>query len=152
VARLILLDAGPLGFAAGVPGRPLPVRCALWIASLQRQGAMIIHPEIADYEVRRELLRRGATSSIDRLNDLKRALDFREITTPAMLQAAEFWALLRRGGRPTAGPDTLDADAILAGMAIAEGQPGDHVLIAMTKVLHLARFPGIDARIWDTIS
>ena len=77
--------------------------------------------------------------------------DYRPITTTAMLRAAEFWALLRRGGIPTAGDEGLDADAILAGQADSLGQPGDVVTIATTNVRHLGRFPGIDAHPWETI-
>jgi hypothetical protein len=39
------------------------------------------------------------------------------ITTDAIRRAAEFWADIRRRGRPTAHQRTLDADAILAGQA-----------------------------------
>jgi hypothetical protein len=65
--------------------------------------------------------------------------------------AAEFWASLRQAGVPTASPDALDADAILAGQAALLGQPGDTVTIATTNRAHLNRFPGIDARIWDQV-
>jgi hypothetical protein len=37
------------------------------------------------------------------------------ISTEAIVKAAEFWAFLRQSGIPTASPDALDADAILAG-------------------------------------
>jgi len=39
------------------------------------------------------------------------------ITTDAMINAAEFWAFLRQTVIPTASPDALDADPILAGQA-----------------------------------
>jgi hypothetical protein len=54
-------------------------------------------------------------------------------------------------GIPTASPDTLDADAILAGQAATAGQSGDTTTIATTKLAHLNRFPGIDARTSDQI-
>lgn len=73
------------------------------------------------------------------------------LTTDAMIRAAEFWAFLRQMGIPTASPDALDADAILAGQAALAGQPGDTVTIATTNLAHLNRFPGIDARTWDQI-
>ena len=61
-------------------------------------------------------------------------------------------APLRKLGRPTAHPHALDADAILAAQASLCGGPGDEVIVATTNVGHLARFPGIDARPWDTIT
>jgi hypothetical protein len=57
-----------------------------------------------------------------------------------MIRAAEFWALLRQMGIPTASPDALDADAILAGQAALAGQPGDAITIATTNLAHLNRF------------
>ena len=69
----------------------------------------------------------------------------------AIIKAAEFRAFLRQSAIPTASPDALDADAILAGSAALAGQPGDTVTIATTNLAHLNRFPGIDAQTWDQI-
>ena len=106
------------------------MRCLTWLKTISATGATVIIPEIAHYEVRRELLRIRAIGSI---------------------KAAEFWASLRQSGIPTASPEALDADAILAGQAALAGQPGDTVTIATTTLAHLSRFPGIDAQIWDQI-
>jgi len=46
-------------------------------------------PEIADYEVRRELLRADKLHGIDRLN-LVKTTAYLPITTAVMLKAAEF--------------------------------------------------------------
>ena len=73
------------------------------------------------------------------------------LTTNAIIKSAEFWAFLRPSGIPTASPDALDADALLAGQAAVAGHPGDAVTIATTSLAHLSRFPGIDAQIWDHI-
>ena len=69
-----------------------------------------------------------------------------------MRKAAEFWADLRRRGLPTAADESLDADAILAAQAALIGGPGDTVTVATSNPVHLARFPGIDARDWPSIS
>ncbi|HZW34693.1 MAG TPA: hypothetical protein VFF52_28465 [Isosphaeraceae bacterium] len=117
-------------------------------------GATVVIPEIAHYEVRRELLRIRAVGSLRRLDDAldpSSGLRHLALSTNAILMAAEFWASLRQTGIPTASPDALDADAILAGQAALAGQPGDTVTIATTNLAHLNRFPGIDARIWDQI-
>ena len=66
-----------------------------------------------------------------------------EVNSGAWLRAAEFWALVRRAGRPTADPHAdLDGDAILAAVAATIVGDGDAATIATTNVSHLARFPG----------
>jgi hypothetical protein len=84
VARLVLLDSGPLGLACGSPGRPQANQCDLWLKALSSAGAGVIIPEIADYEVRRELIRGGLTPSLRRLDRLRVAFGYAAITTAAM--------------------------------------------------------------------
>ena len=154
MARLILLDSGPLGLIVRAPSKPQVVRCVTWLNAVMATGATVIIPEIAHYEVRRELLRIRAVGSLRRLDyALDPSSGFRHLTlsTDAMIMAAEFWAFLRQSGIPTASLDALDADAILAGQAALAGQPGDTVTIATTNLAHLNRFPGIDAQTWDQI-
>lgn len=106
-------------------------------------------PEIADHEVRRELLRAGKSRGIQQLDELKRVLEYAPLTTEAMLLAAQFWADARRQGRPTADPHALDADVILAAQATLIAAPGDEVVVATTNPAHLGHF--VDARIWQDI-
>jgi hypothetical protein len=113
---------------------------------------MIVVPEIADYEVRRELIRARIASGVSRLDRLKTRLFYLPISTSAMLKAATFWAVVRQQGIPTASPDALDADCILAGMAATAFGPSDTVTVATNNAIHLARFPGIDARNWLSIN
>jgi hypothetical protein len=154
MARLIMLDSGPLGLIVRAPNKPQVVRCITWLNAISATGTTILIPEIAHYEVHRELFRIRAVGGLRRLDH---ALDpgsgFRHLTlsTDAIIKAAEFWALLRQSGIPTASPDAIDADAILAGQAAFAGQPGDTVTIATTNLAHLSRFPGIDAQTWDQI-
>ena len=118
---------------------------------LEAAGDLIVIPAIADYEVRRELIRLGASTRLRNLNELRLRFDSLDITSEALERAAEFWALLRRTGLPTAGDEALDGDAILAGRAAKMGQPEDSVLIATTNVRHLTRFPNVDAQPWESI-
>ncbi len=101
-------------------------------------------PEIADYEVRRELLRANKLVGIRRLNELKATLIYLPITTLVMLKASELWAEARRAGRPTADPKALDGDVILAAQAILVASEGNEVIIATTNFSHLSKFT--DAR------
>jgi predicted nucleic acid-binding protein len=145
MAEVVLLDAGPLGMV----GHPRPAKDIMaWLARLLAGGVRVLVPEIADYEVRRELLRAGLTKSVRRLDQLKSVLGFLPISSDAMLKAAEFWADARRRGRPTAHDRTLDADAILAGQAASLS--GGDVVVATANPRHLARF--VAAHRWQEIS
>jgi hypothetical protein len=152
VARIILLDSGPLGLAAHRPSITEVQHCLAWLARLESSGAMVVVPEVADYEVRRELIRARIASGVGRLNQLKTRFFYLPISTSAMLQAATFWATVRQQGLPTASPDSLDADCVLAGMAASAFGPTHSVTVATNNAVHLARFPGIDAQDWHSIN
>jgi predicted nucleic acid-binding protein len=140
----VLLDAGPLGM---VSHPRMSSDVAAWLALLVSGGVEVLIPEIADYEVRRELIRAGRTKGIDRLNQLKTTLGFVPITSIAMLRAAEFWAEARRRGRPTASDESLDADVILAAQAATI--TGKDVVIASTNPRHISRFT--NAEHWQDV-
>src|SRR5208283_3393922 len=112
----------------------------------------VVVPEIADYEVRRELIRARKTTGLARLDRLEAGLTYDPITTAAMRRAAEFWALVRQAGLPTAAPLALDADCILAAQASLLGGPEDIVTIATANVRHLNRIPNLDVRFWESIT
>src|SRR3712207_1956012 len=61
MSRIVVLDAGPLGLASQPRGLPRADDCRDWIRDLDAAGVRVVAPEVADYEVRRELLRVGAT-------------------------------------------------------------------------------------------
>ncbi|MCC5647713.1 nuclease [Nostoc sp. CHAB 5824] len=86
--------------------------------TLVSSGSRVIIPEIADYEVRRELLRANQVKGIARLYELSQLLEYLPITTIAMRQAALFWAQARQQGQPTAGDKTIDGDIILVAQAV----------------------------------
>jgi hypothetical protein len=152
MARPVLLDSGPLGLACSRPGVPLVDQCRAWLTTLEIAGVDVLVPSVCDFEVRRELVRLRASTKIRNLDALRNRFDYLDVSQAAWDRAAGFWALVRQGGLPTAGNAELDVDAILAGMANTIGQPGDQVTIATTNVRHFLRFPGIDARTWQTIT
>ena len=128
MARLFLLDSGPFGLIVRAPSKPQVVRCLTWLKAISAAGATVIIPEIAHYEVRRELIRIRAVGSLRRLDhalDPSSGLRHLTLTTDAMIRAAEFWAFLRQMGIPTASPDALDADAIERVRDEARPQPRD---------------------------
>ncbi len=57
--EIVLLDASPLGMISNPSATSANLECYNWIESLLMSGYRVIVPEIADYEVRRELLRGG---------------------------------------------------------------------------------------------
>ena len=58
--------------------------------SLALKEIQVKIPEIADFEVRRELLRADKFKGIERLNDLQKYLDYVPLTTQTMLKARNF--------------------------------------------------------------
>jgi predicted nucleic acid-binding protein len=150
MSRIIFLDSGPLGMVTNPKISSVEIQeCKLWLSSLLSSGEIVMLPEIADYEVRRELIRANKQAGIKRLDQLKLTLPYRPITTAAMLLAAQLWADARKAGRPTAEPNALDGDVILAAMAILLENQGNEVVIATTNVGHLSLF--VDAREWRLI-
>jgi predicted nucleic acid-binding protein len=145
-----MLDTGPLGMVTNPKtSSAICQECKLWLDDLPLKGYEVMLPEIADYELRRELLRVGKVAGIRRLDQLKAAITYRPITTEVMLKAAELWAEARKRGRPTADPKELDGDVILAAQAALVADEGNEVIIATTNVGHLSQF--IDAREWRFI-
>ncbi len=149
MSRVIILDSGPLGMVTNPKAKPPYLECQLWLVSLLQRGEAVILPEIADYEIRRELIRAGKLAGIRKLDQFKIALTYRPLTTEVMLLAAQLWADARRRGKPTAEPNALDGDVILAAQAIWEANDGNEVIIATTNVGHLSQF--VDAREWRLI-
>lgn len=145
----IVLDAGPLGMVTNPRSSSENERCKDWLAAMVRRGAEVVIPEIADYEVRRELLRAQKTSGLSRLDALKSALSYVPITTPVMLKAAEFWAAARKMGRKSAADVSLDADVILAAQACLLSNDTGEAVIATTNVRHLGLFT--PAQHWEDI-
>ncbi|MBI5477531.1 MAG: nuclease [Deltaproteobacteria bacterium] len=136
MTRVVLLDSGPLSMVAH-PRRHPEIKS--WLQQLLRAGVDVRVPEIADYEVRRELLHLGAQRSIERLDVLKK-LGYVPLSTPMMLRAADLWAEARRVGQPTADAKALDGDVILAAQALVLCEQGLDVVVATTNVGHLTRF------------
>lgn len=147
MSRVVLLDTGPLGLVTNPKHSPQSLACAQWLQSLVADGIRIILPEIADYEVRRELLRANRVRSLARLDALAALVEYLPITTAAMRQAAVLWAQARQQGQPTAGDKTIDGDMILIAQATTLGT--SDVVIATTNVGHLSRF--VPAELWQHI-
>ena len=138
MSLVVALDAGPLGLVTNPKRSPQSLACAQWLQGLIATGSRIVLPEIADYEVRRELLRSRREQGLRRLDALAESVECLPLTTAAMRQAAAFWADARQRGQPTADDRALDGDVILAAqVATMESAAG---IVATTNVGHLSRY------------
>jgi predicted nucleic acid-binding protein len=145
---LVVLDSGPLGLLAN-PTQSGPARAAWeWARSTLGRGDELVVPEIADYEVRRELVRAAKGHAVERLDELCEGLTYQPITTSTMREAAALWADARNSGAATAHDLALDGDVILAAQACELAERGS-VVVATTNVKHLARY--VDARVWHDV-
>ncbi|MCL1475650.1 nuclease [Argonema antarcticum] len=147
MSQVLVLDTGPIGLITNPKLSERGIACNQWLQFHITSGSRIILPEIADYEVRRELLRANKIKGISRLDNLAKLTEYLPITTAAMRQAANLWAEARQQGRPTAGDKTIDGDMILIAQAMTLATP--NVLIATTNVRHLSSF--IAADLWQNI-
>lgn len=150
MTSIIVLDTGVLGAAVH---QNAEVRTPLlaWVSNHVAKGDGFRIPEIADYELRRELIRSNFAQSIADLNSLKVGLGFIPLDTQTMLDAAALWAVARQGGQPTAHDHALDGDVILCAQSIRlqGAHPNNTVVVATTNVGHLARF--VTADLWQNI-
>jgi hypothetical protein len=91
LADPIVLDSTPLSLLCQRSTARGVVEIRAWLAARTAAGVVVYLPEIADYEVRRELLRAAKTAGIQRLDVLIADLDYLPLDTPTMRRAAELW-------------------------------------------------------------
>jgi hypothetical protein len=125
------------------------MECKQWLVGILSGGTEVRVPEIADYELRRELIRVNSVKALARLDELGQALGYVALSTPMIRRAAEFWANARNLGLPTAPDHALDGDVILAAQVAVSASDQDPV-VATTNVKHLERF--VAARLWRDIA
>lgn len=149
MSRRVVLDTGPLGMITNPRASELNLRCRQWLDALLARDIPVYVPEIADYELRRELLRASKSAGLRRLDRTIAELRFLPITTPVMREAARLWALMRQQGQPTAADAALDGDVILAALALSAQTTDSSIVVATTNVGHLARM--VPALPWHEI-
>ena len=87
---VVLLDTGVLGLLTNSKAALAGDQCSQWLVAISLKGFEIRVPEIADYEIRRELLRIDKVKGIKRLDELASVLGYIPLTTQTMLIAAHF--------------------------------------------------------------
>lgn len=132
----VVLDTGPLG-------QLTHPKCSRQftetIKRLLTAGVTVFVPEIADYELRRNLILERLDASILRLDELEMLLSYLPLDTHVMHRAAHLWADLRKGAKPTSDNKALDGDVILAAQAERVNAP-----ILTDNVGHLSQ-------VWRTL-
>ena len=119
----IVLDETPLSLLTQRQGHLQGNVCKAWYLALEAAGCRFYVPEIADFELRRELLRvsgkTGSAGGVTRLDIFIAAEPDRylPLTTPEVRLAAALWAQARNQGKPGASPEALDGDALIAAQA-----------------------------------
>jgi hypothetical protein len=149
--RIVVLDTGPFGLVTNPKASVSNDACRRWLRALLDASVAIVIPEIADYEVRRELLRGRKLGGIARLDQIRHdpGFTYLPISTEAMRLAASLWAEARRIGRPTADPHALDCDVILAAQAKTYAPDADDLTVATTNIGHHSLF--LQAERWQDI-
>jgi toxin FitB len=137
----LLLDTGVVGQICR-PRKHQDVRN--WFAQAITEHDFLVS-EVADYELRRELIRIRAPRSIARLDELSRELRYVPVTTATWRSAANLWAWVRRTGRATASEHGLDGDELIAAQAIVEG-----AVVVTTNPRHF--LPLVKALEWGEIT
>jgi predicted nucleic acid-binding protein len=149
MTQVVLLDSGPLGLATNPKASLENAACNLWIEALLQNGKRVIVPAIADYEIRRELLRAGKSAGLKRLDNFCALLEFRPLEPAELVHAAQLWATLRQTGKATSHDHALDGDVILAAQALSLGLPDSEFIVATTNVAHLSLM--VPADLWKNI-
>ena len=147
--KVILLDAGPLGLLGNPHQSPAADACNQWVQARLQDGDVVLISEVADYEVRRELIRTSRVASVRKLDALPQRFVLLPITSPTMRRAAELWALARQLGKPSSHELSLDADVIIAAQAALLKDDGEDVIIATTNPRHFVHL--VPAANWQDI-
>ena len=94
MSKAVLLDACTLGMVSNPNDTADNLACQEWALDLHRKGVSVCIPEIADYEIRRELIRANKGAGSRNLTGLSR---FIAISLSAQTQCA---SLLNSGLMP----------------------------------------------------
>ena len=150
---IVVLDTNILGGISNPNARSSDIIAMIgWAADMRQAGHTFAVPAIAVYEIRRELLRNGATNSISALDRFAQTSTniYLPISDAALTRAAQLWAQARSMGKPTASDNALDGDVILCAQVLEAGFAAGGYIVATTNTKHLSLF--VDAAEWQNIT
>lgn len=115
----LVLDSTPLGLLVQKLGDAEGAACKTWLVRLEAFGCRFFVPEIADFALRRVLLRSGETAALARLDAFVAAEPdrFLPLATPALRLAATLWAQGPPRDKRRPPPSSLTEDCVLAAQA-----------------------------------
>ena len=149
--RAVVFDTGILSALCRTGNIPIDaLECDAWVKDLKINHWEVVLPGLADYEVRRELLRAKKINSLTMLNHLKLTHKFLAIEDQHMLLAATLWANARNNRLGTADPKALDGDVILCAQALSIAPNYASVIVATNNVSHISRY--CNAAEWRNIA
>jgi predicted nucleic acid-binding protein len=152
MSKTIFLDTNVLGLITN-PNKSADVLAGIqWTITMLSAKHTFIVPAIADYEVRRELIRSGKTQGIASLNNWNAgAIDrYLPITESALRLASSLWAQSRNAGNATCDPKELDCDVLISAQILELGLPAGSFIVATTNVSHITQFLPCDN--WQNIT
>lgn len=149
---IIILDSGIISTLCKQLNIPEVVECQKWFQRLNARGAYFTASELCDYEVRRELIRRYKLDEVQKLDELRKEIDFLPLTHEVILKASKLWAKARENHKPTSNLKNIDIDMFISAQweILKEDCPGQHVIIATTNTKHLKLFA--EAEEWENIN
>lgn len=150
---IIVLDTFPTSCVSKRPGNKPPTlsdQCRQWVNDCESAGHRVLIPAISYYEVLRELEQREAVRQIVRLKEFcLRPHRFLPLTRVHLETAAQLWGQSRRSGQPTADPQALDGDVILAAQALSLSVTSPELIVATTNPAHISRY--VKADLWTNV-
>lgn len=152
MSRVVVFDSGVLGLVTKPNKKTVEDRAAAqWAMDLLAAGNQIVVPAIADYEVRRELVRISSTRGLAALDAWNAGEPgrFLDLSNADLRLACQLWAQARNAGTPTADPKELDGDVIISAQARGLGLTPPAYIVATTNVGHLSLF--VPADLWTNI-
>lgn len=153
---IVILDTGVLGWMCNPNSHPKAIEYRKWLYKLLSRSVIVNTSEICMYEVKRGLIlasqSAGSFEGIERLNDLRKVIDFLPITTKVLEEASILWASAQSKSQGTSNPKNIDVDIILCAQwkILQDESPGRRVVVVTENLRDLSRFADADS--WKNIS
>ncbi len=148
MTKTIYIDTGVLGLITH-PNASLEVKQVReWVLTMETAGHRLVVPAVADYELRRELIRSPQKKGLMRLDEFIAAKPnrFLSITDDALKSGAELWAEARNKGKPSAEDPALDGDVLLCAQIRLLETACSAYVVATTNLKHLGLY--VHAKHW----
>lgn len=149
---IVGLDSGVLGGITNPNPKSQTTRDMIaWALRLRASGHTLLIPAVADYEVRRELIRNRNRASIAELDNVR--TDTGNIHLPltdrALLRAAQLWADVLNEGKPPTNDLAIDGDVLIMAQILDANFPEGAYIVATDNLRH---FQGrVPADLWQNI-